>query len=292
MLIPSEAIIEERFREQDAELHSFKVSSDRSVIVYDASYPLREGAIPDLPILFVVMCLSGGGEMRQRMAKHEFEGVIEPGGLGIAAPSSPGYGFWPEMRVIAFGVAVRALTESFGAAWPTRLKSEALLRPQRDPLVEATMMQVGYTHAGRISDSVLLHAAHMVVHQLIDADEDPANEEERTPIHALSKSAVDEVRLYVRDRIEKTINVDDLARHVGISRHHFSRRFRAATDKSPYQFILDMKLEEAADAIRADRKARIIDVAAMVGYRNPSQFSEAFKRRYGVTPRFWRSRAN
>lgn len=288
MPIPSESAVLERLRQQEAEVHSLRISSDRSVVVYDASYPEREGTVPDLPALFAMMCLSGGGRLRQRTTRQDFDAVIEPGVIGIAAPSAPGYGSWPEMRVIGFGIEVRALASSFGKAWPLLLRDEVISQPLRDAMVEATMMQVGYTHAGRVSDSVLLHAAHMVVHQLLAPAAETAHDAYKSDPHPLPPRAVEAVRAYVEERIDATISVDHLAQHIGISRHHFSRRFRGATGQSPYQFILDLKLDHAAKTMRTDQGIKIIDVANMVGYRNAAQFSQAFRRRFGQTPRLWR----
>ncbi|MEM8596117.1 MAG: AraC family transcriptional regulator [Pseudomonadota bacterium] len=288
MRIPPETKLMERFDQFDAEVHSLRVSTDRSVLVYDANYPARVGDVPNIPALFAMMCVSGGGALVQRTARQDLDTIVEPGDIGIAAPSSPGTGQWPEMRVIGFGIHVSALADSFGKHWPRRLKREVLSKPLRDPMVEATMMQVGYTHAGRVSDSVLLHAAHMVVHQLLDTSAETESEGEKGEVSPLPGSAVEAVHAYVIDHIDLTISVDELARHLGISRHHFSRRFRQSTGQSPYQFILDLKLDEAAKRMQRDRGLRVIDVANMVGYQNAAQFSQAFRRRFGKTPRLWR----
>ncbi|MEO0622174.1 MAG: hypothetical protein AAFU49_00410 [Pseudomonadota bacterium] len=194
MPIPPETAVLERFHEQDAEVHSLRVSSDRSVVVYDASYPEREGPVPDIPVLIAIMCLSGGGTVVQRTTRQSFEAEVSPGDIGIAAPHAPGFGRWPEMRVIGFGVEVAALAGSFGKSWPRQLRRDAISQPLRDPMVEATMMQVGYTHAGRVNDSVLLHAAHMVVHQLLGGAEAMTDEGDRSETHPLPQSTVDAVR--------------------------------------------------------------------------------------------------
>ncbi|MEM9063781.1 MAG: helix-turn-helix transcriptional regulator [Pseudomonadota bacterium] len=287
MPIPPDSVLMERLRSQDAEVHSLQVSSDRSVLVFDASFPEREAEVRSIPALFALMCMSGGGRIVRRVSNHVMDSIIEPGDVGIAAPASKGFESTPEMRVIGFGVEVRALTESFGSNWPVYLRPEVLSKPVRDPMVEATMMQVGYTHAGRISDSVLLHAAHMVVHQLLETPAEPAVDAEKSDAHPLPAMTIEAIADYVQGRIDATISVEELARHVGISRYHFSRRFRAATGRSPYQFILDLKLDHAATSLSADREAKVIDVANMVGFRNPARFAEAFRRRFGQTPRQW-----
>ncbi|MEM6549810.1 MAG: AraC family transcriptional regulator [Pseudomonadota bacterium] len=292
MPIPPEFILRDKFEQDGAELQALQVSSDRSLFVYDAFYPEHEGRVRDIPALFAMMCVSGGGHMLQRTSMQHLEGTVEPGDIGIAAPRSPGFGRWPEMRVIGFGIEIQALTDSFGKSWPRNLRQDFISKLFRDPMVEATMMQVGYTHGCRVSDSVLLHAAHMIVHQLLDAPSEPVAEAEEADTHPLTISTTDAIRDYVLEHIERTISVDELAREIGISRHHFSRRFRAATGKSPYQYILDLKLDQAADQMERDRRIKVIDVANMVGYRNPAQFSQAFRRRFGQTPRRWRLRRN
>lgn len=288
MLIPPKTTLMERFRQLEAEIHHLQLTSDRSVVVYDATFPERSGEVPNVPALFAMMCVSGGGALMQRTARQDLDTLIEPGDIGIAAPSSCGIGRWPEMRVIGFGIHVTALAGSFGKSWPQRLKPDVLSQSLRDPLVEATMMQVGYTNAGRVSDSVLLHAAHLVAHQLLDSAEEPTDQLQQSDVCPLPASSMTAIREYVIERIECTISVDDLARHVGISRHHFSRRFRRTVDQSPYQFILELKLDHAAKAMQHNRRTRIADIANMVGYSNPAQFSQAFRRRFGQAPRQWR----
>lgn len=288
MPIPPDEYLMQRFRQDHAEVHSFRVSSDRSVLIFDATMPAQEGKVRSIPVLFSMMCVSGGGSMSQRTTKQTFEGILDPGSIGIAAPSSPGTGRWPEMRVVGFGIHIEALKDSFGSTWPNDLSADVLSKPVRDPMIEATMMQVGYTHAGRISDSVMLHAAHMVVHQLLDTPDDQTPAVDKCDAHPLPASIVEDVQTYVLDNIETTISVDDLARHVAISRSHFSRRFRAATGQTPYQHILDLKLHHAAATLKADQDTKVIDAANMVGFRNPARFAEAFRRRFGQSPRKWR----
>ncbi|MEM1162843.1 MAG: helix-turn-helix transcriptional regulator [Pseudomonadota bacterium] len=288
MPIPPDEYLLERFRQEWVDLHSFRVSTDRSVLVFDATCPAQEGPVRNIPVLFAMMCVSGGGEMAQKTSRQHFKGMLNPGSIGIAAPSSPGYGSWPEMRVIGFGIHVDALKGSFGSTWADDLSADVLSKPVRDPMIEATMMQVGYTHADRTSDSVMLHAGHRVVHQRLDRQTEAVPEGDKSDAYPLPSAVIEDVRAYVTEHIEQTISVEDLAKHLAISRSHFSRRFRAATGETPYQFILDMKLDHAASTLSTSRQTKIIDAANMVGFRNPARFAEAFRRRFGQSPRKWR----
>ena len=51
-------------------------------------------------------------------------------------------------------------------------------------------------------------------------------------------------------RLEHAIDVDDIAAACGTSRFHLSRLFKAATGSSPYQYLIDVRLEESARLLR------------------------------------------
>lgn len=90
---------------------------------------------------------------------------------------------------------------------------------------------------------------------------------------------------YLRENLDQTMSVDDLARRAGMSRAVFDRHFRAATTYSPLRFIKALKLNNAAMQIA--RGVNISQAAASVGYSSPSQFSREFRRQYGASPRQW-----
>ena len=56
----------------------------------------------------------------------------------------------------------------------------------------------------------------------------------------------------------------------------------------PQEFLIRLRLSKAADLMKNSRSS-IGDIAAMCGYANQLHFSRAFKKRYGLSPREWRS---
>ena len=90
---------------------------------------------------------------------------------------------------------------------------------------------------------------------------------------------------YLRENLDRSLSVDDLARQAGMSRAVFDRRFRATTTFSPLQFIKKLRLNDAAMQIAQGE--RIGQAASSVGYTSSSQFSREFRRLYGVAPRQW-----
>jgi AraC-like DNA-binding protein len=76
--------------------------------------------------------------------------------------------------------------------------------------------------------------------------------------------------------------VAELARHSGLSRAPFARRFREAVGEAPLTYVTRWRMTVAAGVL-ADG-ARITAVAQQVGYHNEFAFAKAFKRVRGIAP--------
>lgn len=81
-----------------------------------------------------------------------------------------------------------------------------------------------------------------------------------------------------------TAQVEDLCAAAGMSRFHFSRLFKARTGKSPYQYLLEVRLEHAAHLLKT-RDLSVTDAATTAGFTDLSRFGQLFKKRFGQTPR-------
>ncbi|SFQ98158.1 AraC family transcriptional regulator [Poseidonocella sedimentorum] len=90
---------------------------------------------------------------------------------------------------------------------------------------------------------------------------------------------------YLSSHLQEPLTIDDMARHVGMSRAVFHRRFKEATTMSPIQFVKSMRLNNAAMKIAQGKTVN--EAAWDVGYASTSQFSREFKRLYGHSPRDW-----
>lgn len=92
----------------------------------------------------------------------------------------------------------------------------------------------------------------------------------------------------VRDRIETDpVTVPDiatLAREYAVSESKLSRDFKRAYGVSIHACIIGARLEEAARLLSSGQMS-VAEVAERVGYAKHSQFSEAFRRRFGVLPK-------
>jgi AraC-like DNA-binding protein len=88
---------------------------------------------------------------------------------------------------------------------------------------------------------------------------------------------------HISDHLTEPLCVESLATRVNMSPSAFSRAFRDATGRPPYQYIKDRRLDLAKDLL-ADPGLGVSAVAGAVGYRSVSHFIKEFCRRYGSTP--------
>lgn len=99
-------------------------------------------------------------------------------------------------------------------------------------------------------------------------------------------------RRLLQERIEaelaQPLNLDILAGWVNLSPYHFARLFRATFGCAPYQYIQEQRLLRARNLLRQPG-SKITAVALACGFGDHSQFTRAFRKRYGVTPSDYRS---
>lgn len=93
---------------------------------------------------------------------------------------------------------------------------------------------------------------------------------------------------YINCNPDRRITLNELASVSQMSIYHFSRSFKACLGKTPYQYIMEGKIERAK-AILTTTKKEIIQVGLDVGYDNQSHFTKNFKKIVGKTPKVYRS---
>jgi len=97
--------------------------------------------------------------------------------------------------------------------------------------------------------------------------------------------------------LKKAINV--VERHIGnadysveqfsadmtMSRSTLTRRMQTLTQKSPGEFMRDIRLKKAANLLIHHPELTVAQIAERVGFQTPSYFSKCFKQKFGVLPK-------
>ena len=105
--------------------------------------------------------------------------------------------------------------------------------------------------------------------------------------HAHADAAVHRAQEAMQADPARGWRVADLARLTALSERSLHRRFAAATDQSPLDYLAALRIAVAQDLL-ADTGAPIDTVAAGAGYANTDAFRRAFLRHTGQTPSAYR----
>lgn len=105
-----------------------------------------------------------------------------------------------------------------------------------------------------------------------------------------SGKLVQKALAYVRRNALKGISVEDVARHLKVSRRLADLRFRELQGTSIGETIIALRLAEVKRLLRATKEP-IDSIAAQCGYENANYLKNLFRRRFAMTMREFRNRA-
>lgn len=87
----------------------------------------------------------------------------------------------------------------------------------------------------------------------------------------------------IHQHFREKIVIPRLAREIGMSESSFTRHFKTATGETPVEYMLKLRLQDAADKIC--NGMAVSEAAFSAGFSDSNYFSRVFKKKYGVSPR-------
>lgn len=83
------------------------------------------------------------------------------------------------------------------------------------------------------------------------------------------------------------ITIEEVARHAGVGRTHFSKKFHECYGTTPVRHMQRLKLDEARMLLEQTTYS-LSEIAHSVGYPDLFSFSKAFKKHHGLPPKQYR----
>jgi AraC family transcriptional regulator len=93
---------------------------------------------------------------------------------------------------------------------------------------------------------------------------------------------------YINEHLDEEIKLIDLAALLDISQFHFSHLFKQSTGISPYQYLLQQRVERAKQLLKQTDRS-IMDIAFLCGFNSHSHLSKQFRQSTGMTPKAYRA---
>jgi len=96
------------------------------------------------------------------------------------------------------------------------------------------------------------------------------------------------VFVFIDEHYREKLTVQQLAAVAGLSRYHFSRLFKQATDKSLVEYVNLIRINKSESLLR-NKSMNISEIALATGFNDIFYFSRTFKKLKKVSPTAWRN---
>jgi AraC family transcriptional regulator len=155
----------------------------------------------------------------------------------------------------------------------------------QDPVLEHLAAAVGNTITSGLPASSLFvdPIAQAIANRFITINfHKPSPEAGKHP-NQLSARQMQRIRDFVEANLDTDIRLDQLAELCGRSTEYFVRLFKATSGLSPYQYVLNLRIERARRLL-GDETQSLADIALACGFSHQEHFTRMFRRFTGVTP--------
>ena len=107
---------------------------------------------------------------------------------------------------------------------------------------------------------------------------------------ALETRALIETQSHISAHPELELDIETLAKRVGMSPRNFARAFKKESGQTPGAFVREVRLERARSLlVKSDLS--IDDIAARVGIKVRHSFTRMFKQEFGLSPQQYRAQS-
>ncbi|MGB4073694.1 GlxA family transcriptional regulator [Pseudomonas sp.] len=97
------------------------------------------------------------------------------------------------------------------------------------------------------------------------------------------------IQVWLEQRLAQSIVMEQVAEESCLSMRNFIRRFKAATEQTPIEYLQNLRIERAKFLLESSQQA-FEQITLQVGYDDGNSFRRLFKQRVGLTPSAYRKR--
>lgn len=136
--------------------------------------------------------------------------------------------------------------------------------------------------SGDLSDGLLLETQLLDMLNVVDQVHTDAHKTSPSAA-SMTPSRLKRIEDYVEAQLGESIAIDDLAQCVDLSAGFFNRAFKAATGKTPYDYVVERRVARARLHLGISRES-LSDIALACGFSSHAHMSSTLRKRLGVTP--------
>ncbi len=112
--------------------------------------------------------------------------------------------------------------------------------------------------------------------------------ENRTGSDSDSQLAVGRVVIYIEEHLAEQLSLEKLAEEARLSKYQLIRRFRAERGATPWQYLIERRIERARELLKEGVPPG--EVAVETGFYDQSHLHRTFQEETGHTPKEYQER--
>ncbi|MFA6102613.1 MAG: AraC family transcriptional regulator [Victivallaceae bacterium] len=249
--------------------------------IYDAAYYWTGGKRLDENACAFQYTLSGLGRFCDGQTTFD----LPPGAGFLFSHGDPSYSYYyPEDATEPWRVLwcsfvsdttagmVSSINRQWGYVFELKQSSEIISRMQ------------AYCKSGLLSSAISSAESCSLVMELLSAL--VWSKEKKCGIES-GNLISDQARGIIKENTHRLLTVEQLAKMLDVSREHLGRKFRQETGISPYQYILNNKIEHAKLQLMSSATPVKL-LADQLGFSSAAQFNNVFKKITGIPPNAYR----
>lgn len=100
---------------------------------------------------------------------------------------------------------------------------------------------------------------------------------------------MNEVFQYAMNHFQESVSLDDISGKANMSKNAFCRYFKKRTNKTFFQFLIEIRIEHACKLLYKNQDLSISVISELCGFQNIANFNRKFKELKKMTPSDYRS---
>lgn len=100
---------------------------------------------------------------------------------------------------------------------------------------------------------------------------------------------MNDVFQYAMDHFNETISLEEISEKANMSKNAFCRYFKKRTNKTFFQFLIEMRIENACKLLYKEKELSVALISELCGFQNIANFNRKFKELKKMTPSQYKS---
>lgn len=240
----------------------------------------------------LTMRLDSGTRQVNPFAERDYDGQLQRGDLRLLPAGLSGFWSWEstsELIIFIINPAfLRRIALECDCLNPDKLELKPILHAHDSKLLNLSLSFLHEMHTkglgGRLYSECLANqfAIHLLRHYCAF---EPVF---RTYNGGLSHPALVQAIDYIHEHLDEKLSVEAIASHLNLSVYYFCTLFAQSMGISPYQYVLQQRVERAKYLLKTT-PLPLSEIAAICGFNDQTQMSKHFRKLTGIPPKAYRN---